>query len=99
MQTHDHRPKDFHQEYEQLSFTAAQAALLFESANSIAAAGGPELPGAIAIADTAASRIYQNLSSRQRRILQRYADGKIAALEYDGCCHRHTTRLQRLCLP
>lgn len=84
MQTYDQRSKDFHQEYEQLSFTTAQAALLLESANSIAAAGGSELPGAIALADTAASRIYLNLSPQQRCILKRYADGKIAALEYNG---------------
>ncbi|WP_311971824.1 hypothetical protein [Pseudomonas baltica] len=71
-------------EYEQLSFSPTQTALLAESADRIAAAGGPELPGAIACASAAALRLYRSFNAGQRDIVRRYSDGHLAVLECSG---------------
>lgn len=71
-------------EYEQLSFTPTQAALLSHSADRVVAVGGPEFPGATAVASAAALQIYRRLSRRQQSALKRYADGQLAVLEFAG---------------
>lgn len=71
-------------EYEKLCLTPPQAALLCQSAGSIAALGGPEFPGAIASANIAARRIFNSLSSFQQNKVERYADGHLAVLECVG---------------
>jgi hypothetical protein len=71
-------------EYEQLAFNPNQARLLSHSADRIAAAGGPESPGALALANAAAHRLYRSLDVDQQRLSRRYADGHLAVLEFRG---------------
>lgn len=84
MQAHKDASASADLEYELLPFSPTQAALLADGADSIAAAGGPELPGAAARASAAALRIYRSFNATQRDILRRYSDGHLAVLECSG---------------
>jgi hypothetical protein len=72
------------QEYRQVSLSPVQAQLLHIGAETLAASGGPEQPGAIAHAAAAALRIYSHLDGFQQRTLCEYADGHLAVLEFKG---------------
>jgi len=82
MQPHKNASADAELEYGLLPFTPPQAALLSDCADDICAAGGPELPGAIACASAAALKIHGSLSFGQQSLLRRYADGQLAMLEF-----------------
>lgn len=84
MRAHQHASAAADPEYARVSFSPAQAALLAQGAERVAAAGGPELPGAITRAKVAALRLRCTLNHSQLDILRRYADGQLAVLECTG---------------
>jgi hypothetical protein len=86
------------QEYRQLLFSPSQAMLLHAGAQTIAACGGTEDAGAVARACVAALHLYRRLDPRQQALLQDYADGRLAVLEFRGL-HQFDNRPPPLRLP
>ncbi|WP_166363211.1 hypothetical protein [Pseudomonas akapageensis] len=77
-------------EFATLAFTPGQATQLDAAARHMARAGGPQSIGVRYIAKNHAEGIASTFDPAQSAIAQRFADGQLAALAFEGMCAPQT---------